>query len=158
MIELLVHRRQVRLGHRRIQSAQPVIAAELHHRNRGAQRQHLRQACYAVLGGIAADALVVNAVAVVQAIEIGLQIVGIALSGSCAMPLGQAVAKADQHRPPVIFVLIPPRRCRTVVIRCCPGGRLRGRRIARRTAPCSALRTRSRRRFRSALRVASRHR
>ncbi len=58
------------------QAAQAVVAAELDDDDGGMQGENIGQALDTVLGGVAADALVVDAVADVEAVEIGLEVVG----------------------------------------------------------------------------------
>ena len=62
----------------------------------GCRARTLGEALDAVLGGVAADALVVDAVADVALVEEGLEVVGIALAGADAGAGGEAVAEADQ--------------------------------------------------------------
>ena len=78
------------------QAAQSVVTSELDDGDGGMQGEDLGQARDAVLGGVAADALVVDAVADVALVEQGLEVVRVALAGIDAATGGQAIAEADQ--------------------------------------------------------------
>ena len=78
------------------QAAQAVVAAELDDDDGGMQGEYLGQALNSVLGGVSADALIVDAVANVEMVQVGLKIIGIALAGIGASAGGQAIAKADE--------------------------------------------------------------
>ena len=84
------------------QAAQAVVATELDDDDGGMEGENLGQALDAVLGGVAADALIVDAVVDVEAVEGGLQVVGVALSGIDAGAGGQAVAEADEQGAVVV--------------------------------------------------------
>ena len=81
------------------QAAQPVVAAELDDDDFGAQEQDGAQAGNCVFGGGAAGALIVNCVAVAEAVEFPLQRVGKGLAGLQAVAGGNTVAIADEERP-----------------------------------------------------------
>jgi hypothetical protein len=55
------------------------------------------EALDAVLGGVAADPFVVDAIVIVKVIEVGLEVVGIALAGVGAEAGGEGVAETDEE-------------------------------------------------------------
>jgi hypothetical protein len=67
------------------------------------KREDVGQALDAVFGGVAADAFVVHAVAVVEVVEVGLEVIGIALAGIGAEAGGERVAEADQQGAGVFY-------------------------------------------------------
>jgi len=79
------------------QAAQAVVAAELDDDHGGMQREDLGQAFNTILSGIAADALVVHAVADMEAVEVGLQVVWVTLARIDTAAGGEAIAEADQE-------------------------------------------------------------
>jgi hypothetical protein len=78
------------------QAAQTVVAAEFDEDNGGMEGEDLGETLEAVLGGVAADALIVDAVVEVAAVEGGLEVVGVALAGIGASSRSERVAEADQ--------------------------------------------------------------
>ena len=85
------------------QAAEAVVAAELDDDDCGLQGEDVVEALDAVFGGVAADAFVDDAVVVAAGVEIGLEIVGIALAGIGSVAGGEAVAEADEQRASVWF-------------------------------------------------------
>ncbi len=85
------------------QAAQAVVAAEFDYDNRRLEVENGIEPLNAIFGGVAADALVDDAVVVAASVEIRLKVVGIALAGVCSETGGEAVAEADQDRAVVRF-------------------------------------------------------
>ena len=81
------------------QAAQPVVAAELDDNDFGVQEQDGTQAGNGVFGGGAAGSLIVDCVAVTEAVEVLLQSVRKGLSGLEAVAGGNTVSIADEERP-----------------------------------------------------------
>ncbi len=93
------------------QAAQAVVAAELDDDDGGMRGEDLGQALDAVLGGVAADALVVDAVVEVEVVEVGLEVVGVALAGADAAAGGEAIAEADEDGAVVVGLGFGARDC-----------------------------------------------
>ena len=103
------------------ETAEAVVAAELNDCNGGVEGEDGGEALNAVLGGGAADAEVDDAVFVALPVEIGLEVVGVALAGVGAIAGGEGVAEADEER--AMVVRVDGRRVRR------RWGRIRGRRL-----------------------------
>ena len=79
------------------QAAQAVVAAELDEDDGGVQGENAGETLEGVLGGVAADALVVDAVVDVALVEGGLEVVGVALARAGASSGGERVAETDEE-------------------------------------------------------------
>lgn len=79
------------------QAAQAVVATELHDDDCGLESEDAVEAFDTVFGGIAADALVDDTVLVAEGVEVGLEVVGVALAGVGAVAGGETVAETDQE-------------------------------------------------------------
>ena len=79
------------------QAAQTVVAAELDEDDGGVEGENAGETLEAVLSGVAADALIVDAVVDVALVEGGLQIVWVALAGAGTSSGGEAVAETDEE-------------------------------------------------------------
>lgn len=79
------------------EATEAVVAAELDDDESGVEGDDAVDAVEAVLGGVAADALVDDAVGEVVGVEIFLEIVGVALAGVGAVAGGEGVAEADEE-------------------------------------------------------------
>src|SRR6202022_3862218 len=84
------------------QAAEAVVAAELDDDDGGVQGEDAGEAHDTVFGGVAADALVENAIVVTAGVEYGLEVVGVALTGVGAVAGGEAVAEAGDDWAGVI--------------------------------------------------------
>ena len=83
------------------QAAEAVVAAELDDDDGGVEGRRV-EAIDAVLGGVAADAFVDDAVGVAAGVEVGLEVVGVALAGVGAVAGGEGVAEADDDGAVVV--------------------------------------------------------
>ena len=90
------------------QAAQAVVAAELDEDDGGVQGENAGETLESVLGGVAADALVVNAVVDVALVEGCLQVVGEALAGAGAGSGGELVAETDEDGAVVVGLGLEP--------------------------------------------------
>ena len=79
------------------QAAEAVVATELDDDDGGMEGEDVVETIDAVFGGVAADALVDDAVVVAEGVEVGLEIVGVALTGVGSVAGGEAVAEADDE-------------------------------------------------------------
>jgi len=79
------------------EAPEAVVAAELDDDESGVEGDDAVDALEAVLGGVAADALVDDTVGEVVGVEVFLEIVGVALAGIGAMAGGEGVAEADEE-------------------------------------------------------------
>ena len=84
------------------EAAETVVAAELDDDDCRLHGDDAVEAFDAILGGVAADALVDDPVFVALCVEIGLEVVGVAFAGVGAVAGGEAVAEADDQRPLVV--------------------------------------------------------
>ena len=79
------------------EAAKAVVAAELDDDDGGVEGEDGGEAFDAVFGGVAADALVDDAVVEAAGAEVTLEVVGIALAGVGAVAFGEGVAEADDE-------------------------------------------------------------
>ena len=79
------------------EAAEAVVAAELDYDDRGLEGDDAVDAGDAILGGVAADAGVDDAVLVSGVVEVFLEEVGVALAGVSAEAGGEAVSEADKE-------------------------------------------------------------
>ncbi len=86
------------------EAAEAVVAAELDDDEVGMEGEDVGEALDAVFGGVAADAEVDDAVFVALLVEIGLEVVGVALAGVGAEAGGEGVAEADDEGTVVVGV------------------------------------------------------
>lgn len=84
------------------QAAEAVVAAELNDDDGGVEGEDALDAVEAVLGGVAADALVDDAVFVTGGGQIFLEEVGVALAGVGAEAGGEGIAEADEEGAGVV--------------------------------------------------------
>ena len=78
-------------------AAEAVVATELDDDDGGMEGEDVVEAVDAVFGGVSADALVDDAVVVAEGVEVGLEVVGIALAGLGSVAGGETVAEADDE-------------------------------------------------------------
>src|SRR5260370_29976142 len=86
----------------RLHSAQTVVAAKGDDDHRRVQRNHFIYAAEAVFGGVAADALVDDAIVISACIELFLEIIRVAPVRIGAVAGCQAVTKSDQNGSRVV--------------------------------------------------------
>ena len=77
------------------QAAETVVAAELNDDDRRLHGDDVVDALDAVFGGVAADALIDDAIVIAPGVEVGLEIVGITFAEFGAVACGEAVAETD---------------------------------------------------------------
>src|SRR5438309_10028683 len=73
------------------EAAEAVVAAELYDDDGGLHGDDAVDALKAVLGGIAADSFIYDAIQIAFGVKVGLEIVGVALAGVGAVAGGEAV-------------------------------------------------------------------
>ena len=78
------------------EAAEAVVAAELDDDEGGVEIEDAADAGEAVLGGVAADAFVDDAVVVTGLVQVALEEVGVAFAGLGAVAGGEGVAEADE--------------------------------------------------------------
>lgn len=86
---------KIALGDGERKAAETVVATELNHDDGGVHGENEREAVDAILGGVAADAGVDDAVVVATGVEIFLERGGPCLAGFETVPGGDAVSIAD---------------------------------------------------------------
>ena len=79
------------------EAAKAVVAAELDDDESGVEGDDVVDAVEAVLGGVAADAFVDDAIVLALLVEVFLEEVGVALAGVSAVAGGEAVPEADEE-------------------------------------------------------------
>src|ERR1035437_8577262 len=134
------------------QTAQPVVAAKLDNDDRRMKRKNLRQPLHPILSSVSANALVIDAVVEGQRVQIGLQVVGVALARIRAGASGQAIAETHQHRASIIARLVTPRRRGNWLVRSVSSLRSRRRDRTRHNRARTGLRSCIRRWARAASR------
>ncbi len=106
VLELLDHLREVGLGLLEGEAAESVVAAELYDDDTagmaGEAREDAVDALEAVLGGVAADAGVDDAIHEALVVEQELELVGVGVAGLSAVAGGEGVAEAEDERARVV--------------------------------------------------------
>ncbi len=106
-LELLDDAGEVGLGLFEGKAAESVVATELYDDDAagmaGEAGEEAVEAFEAVLGGVAADAGVDDAIVVALGVEQWLELVGVALAGVGAVAGGEGVAEADEEGSRVVF-------------------------------------------------------
>jgi len=98
LLKLRDHGLEVGAGGLDLEAAEAVVAAELEDDDLGFHGQDAGEAVDSVLGGVAADALVDDAVVEAFAIEVLLEEVGVALAFVGSVAGGERIAEADEER------------------------------------------------------------
>ena len=85
-------------------AAEAVVAAKFDDDEGGLEGEDGVEAFEAIFGGVAADAFVDDMVVVAEFVEVGLEVVGVALAGFGAEACGETVAEADDEGAVVVGV------------------------------------------------------
>jgi predicted naringenin-chalcone synthase len=96
-LELLEDAGEVGLGLFEGEAAEAVVAAELYDDDLRVAGEDAGDAVEAVLGGVAADAVVDYAVVVALGVEVALEVVGVGLAEVGAVACGEGVAEAEDQ-------------------------------------------------------------